>query len=193
MRKIISLILGATSFFVAADEIQQGVFAKCSEGYKIEVGSYNFLNGSVSPATNVRFPYLSKTDQSFIYKDSKEHKINCNVAGKTISVKFNLEDPRPRGACGAVPGGKLALEIDGVSIINNATLNNECYQSIEKISISSFNNKTENIKYSFCGTGNSSNFKFDGCIEIRNESFSKLNLPLTNFPISKLLRQTNAF
>ena len=44
MRKIFTLILATTPFLTFADEIQQGIFAKCSEGYKIEVGSYNFLN-----------------------------------------------------------------------------------------------------------------------------------------------------
>lgn len=193
MRRIFTLILAATPFLSVADEIQQGVFAKCSEGYKIEVGSYNTINGAISAVTNSMFPYLSKNDQSFIYKDSKAHEISCNIAGKAIKVKFNLEDPRVRGACGAVPGGKLSLEIDGISIINNATLNNACYQSIEKISISSFNNKPENIKYSFCGKGNSSNFNFDGCIEISNENFYKLDFPLTKFPITKLLSKANAF
>ncbi|MEW6982503.1 hypothetical protein AAD001_07605 [Colwelliaceae bacterium 6471] len=184
------VLLSFISFLSVADWTEQGIYAKCSDGFKLEIGSYNVTNGNPSANTLGIFPYLSKNEQEFIFMDNDEHEINCKLADKSINVIFKLNQPSARGACGAAPGGKISLTIDGVTIFKNTSINNGCYESIEKITISTFASKAENLRYEFCGNGKTTNFSVRGCIELNNDNFSKVKLPLSIFPISNLLSQT---
>ncbi len=169
------------------DWTQQGTFAKCVDGYSFEVGSYNIVSGKPKLFGKYMFSDISAKDMAYVITDNENHEHKCEVAGKNISIKFNLDAPRDRGQCGVNPGGRISLVVDEQVIFSHATMNNSCFDSIEGIKISSYNGEPKYMRYQLCGHIKDPDFGFDGCLQYSEKRFSLLPVPLSSSPLSKLL------
>lgn len=178
-------VLGALMLIPAlswADTGEQMVYAKCTEGEGIEVVSFDFFGASQSQWD--RFGLLEYRSypslQTHLYR---EHRLACQIAGRTVEVSFHMDPPAERGPCSGQPGGWLSVSQDGQPLFASM-MNNYCYQSLDAVVVRRIDSELE---YKFCGDGQSANFAVDGCLIFSQQQFGRLKFPLSSFPISDLL------
>ena len=165
-----------------ADTSEQMVYAKCEDGERVEVVSFD-LFGEAQQQWD-RFGLLQyHSYQSLQRHLHREHALSCRIAGRTIEVSFRMDPPGERGPCSGQPGGRVSVSQDGQPILSSM-MNNYCYQSLDAVVVR--RNGSE-LEYKFCGDGLSERFELDGCLTFSQKQFDHLKLPLSSFPISDLI------
>ncbi len=182
----ILFFLALSSCLVSADWMKQGMFVKCEDSYSFEISTYNLVSGKPQLAGEYMYSDLSPKDKNRVYWDYEQHKTECDVAGISILAIFQIQKPGS-GMCGANPGAKLKLVVDGKDVFGYATVNNDCYDSLNRIKFYSYNGERENLSFTICGHTKDVALHFDGCLEYLNGSFFNLPIPLSAFPLSKLI------
>ncbi|NVK38237.1 MAG: hypothetical protein HWE18_09950 [Gammaproteobacteria bacterium] len=172
MRIFYSLLLLCFSQFVLADWKVQGIRMACGDDFKVL--SHNLIN------KEPKEELYEDIDGSWLVFRAQEKELECSLNGLTIKSKVTGKKSSARGACGSAKGASLSLTINGLEILKNSLMNNECYQSIDKIEISP-------QKITICG--HQGNGKAQECFDSSWENISDMQLPLSPFPISKLKNQ----
>ena len=61
---------------------------------------------------------------------------SCKVQGADVRVWGQIFEPRERGECGADPGGKISVSVNGVPILHFMNIGNGCFPSLWRATLS---------------------------------------------------------
>ena len=170
MKFFIFIAMVVTANLTLADYVVQGTSVKCADTFVVEKN--NLVN------SQPKSKKYQNDDGSWVMYWSEEHAATCKVNGYDIKAKVKGREARAKGACGSSPGSNLNLIVNGVEVLQYSLMNNWCYQSLDRVEIDG-----DNI--TICG--HSGHDKNKGCFSNSLEDLIKIGLPLSPFPINKLL------
>lgn len=159
-----------TTKLTLADYVVQGTSVECSDRFVVE--KHNLIN------SQPKSKKYQNDDGSWVLFWSEEYAVNCKVNGYEINAKIKGRETRAKGACGSNPGSNLNIIVNDLEVLRYSLMNNWCYQSLDRVEIDG-----DSIK--ICGhTGHDKN---KACFSNSLEDLIKIGLPLSPFPIDKLL------
>ena len=146
------LLLILLMFIASTDETKADYYFKmakvtCAE----EIGLFEITSTGVA---NIKEYYEPGYDMKLVYKDiAKKHGLfvggntthKCTIKDMEIEAHLNYREASPRGACGANPGAKLDVFINGEIVVDSMPFQEDCYQW------SSYNLKIDQYNVWVCG------------------------------------------
>ncbi len=165
-----------------ADYAFQGIRTSCSKS-GFEIAGYSLINQT--PNSGV----IKEKDGQTIYFGADKHMVSCEVGKHSIKTEFVTSKPMERGMCAVAPGSSVTIWVDDVLLMRNQLFNNECSESLDKVSFSQ--SQWVGFVFEICGRAKNStrsgHLQVKGCFELSKGTMWGLAMPLSKWPLTDMI------
>jgi len=151
------------------------------QGIKVTCTPHSFIITAHNSEDGTSETVVRVSKDESIYYGFKKHHVTWRFGKHIASANFNAFEPRDKGQCGARPGSRVSLWLDG-KIIMHGFFDNDCYESLSVVSLEE--KKGIGIVLKICGHTAEPGCK-DYCFDFQGEDFKSLTKPIPSFPISE--------